>query len=330
MTERGSFAFGIVRPGSEPQLKAEASRRGLRLAFSRPGLLTFKDPSGAVSPTFGADLVHARVAGLSLGQFDAPEAIAEAAGDRAVVLHVFARVVGEERVDRAPIDAVTAALAQRLRAAPLNDGALVLDVAVHPGEPLFAGLHVHGPGRSRAPGGVPDVVVPERAPSRAYAKLVEALELMGEVMRPGEHAVELGSAPGGTTLAMLEAGVSVTAIDPAAMDPGVLSFVGPSDARARHLAIPAGAVVPSRLPAQVDWMVVDLNLAPPVALRYVARIVRARMPRRGAILTLKMNDQSAIDAIPDHLERVRGMGFTRLLARQLPANRSEITVLVRR
>ena len=125
----------------------------------------------------------------------------------------------------------------------------------------------------------------------------------------------------------LEAGVSVTAIDPAAMDPGVLSFVGPSGARARHLAIPAGAVVPSRLPAQVDWMVVDLNLAPPVALRYVARIVRARMPRRGAILTLKMNLPVYEKRLDEFVDFIRGFAPGPVIITQLAANRREVCVM---
>jgi 23S rRNA (cytidine2498-2'-O)-methyltransferase len=128
---------------------------------------------------------------------------------------------------------------------------------------------------------------------------------------------------------MLEAGVSVIGVDAADMDPFVLAFHGPGGARARHLKMPAGAVVPGKLPAPVDWLVSDLNLAPPVALRYVARIARSRPPRRGAILTLKMNDAAAVQAISEHLERIRGMGFRRLIARQLPANRSEITVVAR-
>jgi 23S rRNA (cytidine2498-2'-O)-methyltransferase len=248
-------------------------------------------------------------------------------------VHVFARPLPEDAPpDAAPARALEAELAERLgarRVETLAPGTLVLDVVVHPGEAPFAGLHRHGEGRSRAPGGTPEVQIPPLAPSRAYAKLREALELAGEAMRPGELAVELGSAPGGTTLAMLEQGTSVIGVDPGEMDPGVLAFTGPGGARVRHRKMPAGALAPAELPARIDWLVVDLNLAPPVALRYVARLLRARPPRRGALLTLKMNDAAALAAIPEHLAAVRAMGLPRVVARQLPANRSEITVIAR-
>lgn len=339
MTEQarppGAFAFAIGRPESVPRLKDEVVRAhpGLKLAFSRPGLVTFKDPAARVGPDFGVELVHARVAGVSLGLFDDVSALAASAPEGPLVLHVFPRAVpGEGPVDWMLAHAVRAELEPLLQPRlvdALTPGTLVLDVATEAGEPLLTGLHLHAEGRSRAPGGLPDVPMPARSPSRAYAKLLEALELAAEPMKKGELAVELGCAPGGTTLAMLEAGVSVIGVDPAEMDPGVLAFAGPLGARVRHLRMPVGAVVPGKLPAAIDWLVVDLNLAPPVALRYAARIVRARKPRRGAILTLKMNDAAAIEAIGLHVERVRALGFSRILARQLPANRSEITVIAR-
>ncbi len=329
-----AFAFAVVRPGAEGALKQEASARGLALAFSRPGLVTFKDPRSAITPDFGADLVHARVAGSSLGRFADAASIAEAVARAGPLgLHVFARPLPEDApLDAAAARTLEAELGERLgarRVEALTPGTLVLDVVAHAGEPPFAGLHRHGEGRSRAPGGTPQVHVPPLAPSRAYAKLREALELAGEVMRPGELAVELGSAPGGTTLAMLEQGVSVIGVDPGAMDPGVLAFTGPGGARARHRKMPAGALAPGELPGRIDWLVVDLNLAPPVALRYAARILRARPPRRGAVLTLKMNDTAALAAIPEHLATVRALGLPHVVARQLPANRSEITVIAR-
>ena len=329
-----AFAFAVVRPGAEAALKREAAARGLALAFSRPGLVTLKDPRGAVTPDFGADLVHARVAGSSLGRFADAASIADAVAHAGPLgLHVFARPLPEDTPpDAAPARLLEAELAARLgarRVDALAPGTLVLDVVVHAGESLFAGLHRHGEGRSRAPGGAPEVRVPPLAPSRAYAKLREALELAGEAMRPGELAVELGSAPGGITLAMLEEGVSVIGVDPGAMDPGVLAFTGPGGARVRHRKMPAGALAPGELPARIDWLVVDLNLAPPVALRYVARILRARPPRRGAVITLKMNDDAARAAIPEHLAAVQALGLPRIVARQLPANRSEITVIAR-
>lgn len=332
------FVFEIVRVGAEPLAKAEIARAfpHLRLAFSRPGLLTFKDPGGSLDESFGEGLVFPRVSGRSLGSADDAAGIAALVPEGTRALHVFPRTPVSEpaaaaalEAERARLDAaVRAAASERLGPpAPLATGDLVCDVAFAPGERHFVGAHRHAPGRWATPGGL--AVTPERpaAPSRAYRKLDEALAWSGLSMHPGEVALELGSAPGGMTLALLERGVRVVAVDSAAMSPEVLAHVGPGGARVEHLVVAAGGVRPEQLPPFLDWIVCDLNLAPPVALRYVARVVRARPPRRGVLVTLKLNDAAMVAQIPEHLERVRGMGLSDVRATQLPANRSEVTVL---
>lgn len=333
-----AFAFAVVRPGAEPLLKDEIKEKHpqLRFAFSRPGLLTYKDPRGEVTPEFGADLIFARVAGASLGVTRDVASI-EAALERVaspVRLHVFGRDVDAEGPSSASIARaaeVEAALRARLgervhRDARPERGDLVLDVVVHEDE-LVAGLHRHALGRWAIAGGRPRIDVPEGTPSRAYGKLEEALLFCDVEMRAGERAVELGSAPGGMTLAMLKKGVNVASVDPGAMDPGVLAFVGPGGARVEHLSIPVGALDPARLPKPVDWIVVDMNLAPPVSFRYTQRVIEARRPRRGVVLTLKLNDARARGTIGPLLERFRAMRFSRVHATQLPTNRTELTVI---
>lgn len=328
------FVFVVVRAGSEPLAKAEIARvhPDLRLSFSRPGLLTLKDPSGALGERFGAGLVFSRIAGLSLGLADGVDAIVAKVPDGKFVLQVVARAPSGESL----ADPVTAAVEEALRAqfgdrasaGPAKLGDRVLDVVVAPGEPSLVGLHVHAERRWPAPLSLLDVAPREGAPSRAHKKLDEALLWSGAVMHEREVALELGAAPGGMTLALLSRGVGVVAVDPAEMSPEVLAFTGPGGARADHKQVAAGAVRVEDLPA-LDWVVVDLNLAPPVALRYLARIVRARMPKHGAFITLKLNDAAMVAQIPEHLERIRGMGFPKLAATQLPSNRSEITVFAR-
>jgi hypothetical protein len=87
------FVFVLVRPGAEVLAKAELGRAhpSLRPSFSRPGLLTLKDPSGEVTEQFGADLVFARAAGLSLGIAADVPAIVERAPAGLFVLSVTGR-----------------------------------------------------------------------------------------------------------------------------------------------------------------------------------------------------------------------------------------------
>lgn len=332
------FVFEIVRVGSEALAKAELSAAfpHVRLAFSRPGLLTFKDPSRALDETFGAGLVFARVAGRSLGLSDGAVAVAARIPEGVSALHVFPRAPEPDAIGAAASIAACASLEAEVRAlagarlaasGALALGDRVIDVAVAGDEASFVGVHRHAPGRWTTPGGLVPVEDRPAAPSRAYRKLDEALAWSGLGMTAGEVALELGSAPGGMTLALLSRGVRVIAVDPAAMSAEVIAYVGPGGARAQHLQVAAGAVRVEALPDPLDWIVVDLNLAPPVALRYLSRVVRARPPRRGAIVTLKLNDAAMVAQIPEHLERVRGMGFGEVRATQLPANRMEIAVV---
>ncbi|MCZ7682132.1 MAG: hypothetical protein M5U28_26405 [Sandaracinaceae bacterium] len=186
------------------------------------------------------------------------------------------------------------------------------------GEPLLVGARVQREHGWRTPGGRVEVAIPEDAPSRAFAKLEEALAWSGLALHEGEAAVELGSAPGGAAYALARRGVHVLGIDPAAMSPRVLAYEGPGGARVHHLALAAGALRRHHAPSGASLLVCDANLAPPVALRTVASIASwLRGSLRAAILTLKMNDDRMIDAIPELLSRVRGLGLSPR-ATQLP------------
>lgn len=321
------FVFVVSNLASTPLAKAEVLERfpSARFAFSRPGLLTFRWADA--TPSFGEGLIFARVAGQSLGRAERlDEALALAPTEPGAV-HVL---------PRDPEDAPSVARARSLRAdlgprgarAP-REGEVVLDVVVAEGEPLFVGMHTHGPHRWSIAGGLPEVVVPPESPSRAFAKLEEALAWSGLSPRPGSHVVELGSAPGGATLACLRRGLHVTAFDPADMDPAVLAFEGPGGARVRFHQKPAGSVARDDLPREARLLVVDMNLAPPVALRYVQR-VRAMLPAlEAAILTVKLNDERMIAQASRWVELVRGMGLREVRATQLPSHRQEMVIVAR-
>lgn len=48
-------------------------------------------------------------------------------------------------------------------------------------------------------------------------KVLDGIDYVGAELRPGEHALEIGSSPGGATYALLEKGLSVEGIDPGEM-----------------------------------------------------------------------------------------------------------------
>lgn len=324
VTAMAEFFFCACQPGAERMLKSEVARvrPELHPAFGRPGLVTWKSPTPVALDEAPA-LVFARVSGRSLGRAtQAAEVIALARTVAATRLHVWHRL-GEPAPELA---AELLAAGDFQRGDRPDSGEVVLDVIAGSDEPWFVGAHRHGPTRSPIPGGLIQVAVPEDAPSRAFAKIEEALLWSGARPRPGQVAVEIGSAPGGASLALLRRGLAVVGIDPGAMMAPVAG-----DAAFTHLAMAVGAVRLEELPARADWLLLDVNLAPQVALHAVKRLVpRWRDSLTAAFLTLKLNEERFADEIPTFLERVRAMGFESLRATQLPSNRQEFLIYATR
>lgn len=321
------FVYVVCRPGSEALLKQELAATGqdLRLAFSKPGFLTFKGqaPFDVTSQVPG---VFVRSSGLALGPYGearVQEVIAFAqASSRRLRLAAFPMSTPcHAELDEDTLRKVEArAAALDLDRALPEPGDLVLDLAV--GEGDWLGVHLHAPDRSRYAGGLLPVALHPEAPSRAYLKIEEAIARFDLPMRRGQRVVELGSAPGGAAFALLSRGLQVVGVDPGEMDPRVACMPGFT-----RMQMPAGALDARTLPRPVDWFLADMNLAPQVSLRYCERVIGPlRRNLIGCVITLKLNDAAAVRAIPSLLDRVRSFGFE-VRATQLPSNGREMCVV---
>lgn len=332
-----TFLFATCNPGREAALKREVGRRfgdAVVPAFLRPGLVTWKSHREIADRELSPPPVYARIFGRSFGMAADPGALAALLEQAPPLpLWIFPRVFPENGYDEAQWRAFDEVRASLLAALPgkeepqsaIAPGDPVLDLIVgDPGEPVFAGIHRQEAGYPSHPGSIPRLVLREGVPSRAWLKMEQALAFLGLEDLSGWQVLELGCAPGGASLAMLERGARVIGVDTGAMDPAVLSHPG-----FHSLGISAGEVDVAQLPRQVDLLVSDMNLAPPVALRYIERLQR-RLRARVLILTLKINDAKMETAIPAFLERVsKLLPRHHCLATQLPANRQEITILAR-
>jgi 23S rRNA (cytidine2498-2'-O)-methyltransferase len=351
------FLFVICQTGAERALKDEVASRHpwLRFAFSRPGFVTFRHEEPRARGELPAfESVFARTWGLSLGRVAAPtvsgladelwrhlgrhlprERVAEFRN-----LHVWQRdraLPGDESFDpallapaRAAGDALLAA--QTAAVAPtlpvLNEtarpGELVLDcVLVEPLE-WWLGWHRADAVETRWPGGAPPLVAPKRMISRAYLKILEALLWSELPVGEGDHCVEIGCAPGGSCLALLERGCIVTGIDPAEMDPLVLA-----QPNFQHLRAKAKEVKRSVFRA-CRWLIMDANVAPNYTLDTIEAIVTApRVRPEGLVLTLKLTDPKLAANLPAFEQRIRTWGYKDIRMRQLTFNRQEVCAVVR-
>lgn len=345
-----SFLFCVCQTGAEGAVAEELAhiRPSLRRAFARPGLITFKDTAGEpVAPDLRLGAVFVRAFGASIGPAVDLAALVEAVKrfcpeGQAVRLHVWERDVsrpGEEPSGhqyglqaaeaRARIEAVWPETGRALLpGARAEAGDWVLDVIVAGEEPWWLGYHIHGPGHGPWPGGRIAVEMPPEAPSRAYRKLEEALIWSGAPVKAGDVAVEIGSSPGGASYALLRRGLEVHGIDPAKMAPVVLDFNKEKPGNHFiHLDRPMSMVQRSDLPQILNWVLLDVNLAPQVALITARRLAaRPRGALMGVLLTLKLDDWKAIKHIPRFLNSVSAMGMVEVKATQLPSNRMEVFV----
>lgn len=344
---RSEFIFAVCRAGSERAMKAQVAGRAGRMlspSFMRPQLITWKS-SRLLDASFALDTVFARVSGISLGMFDTDDALAaKVAGSfpgLTVQLHVFPRVAPEDGVPEGvwrQVDARREALLAALEAAGVRvsgaprprEGQFVVDVITgEPGEKVFLGAHVHGPGRHPLAGALPRIALPADAPSRAFLKMEQALVwagLDGPKALPGKTALELGCAPGGATLALLRRGMNVVGVDTADLDPRVVAEGEKRPGSLRHLRVAASDLLKEDLPRPVHVLVSDMNIAPPVMLRTIER-VQSRVRARVLILTLKLNDRRIEQQIPRFMKQIEIFAPFPVRATQLAANRAEFCVV---
>jgi 23S rRNA (cytidine2498-2'-O)-methyltransferase len=271
--------------------------------------------------------VFARVWGRSIGAASDPATAAlQLSPHGATRIHVFAREPVDD--DGVPGPAVDLAPWQALGlGGPAELGELVGDIIVGPpGEPAWLGVHRHDAFRLPHPGGAIPVDVPAEAPSRAYAKIEEAIAWAGLAVARGHVALEIGAAPGGAALALARRGVEVWAVDSGQLAPSALARP-----EIHHVAKKVGALRWEELPPRIDWLLVDVNLAPQVALHEVGRLMpRLKAALRGAVFTLKLNDWTFVAALPSLVERIRQMGLPDVRMRHLPSNRHEVCAVALR
>ncbi|QDU55576.1 SAM-dependent methyltransferase [Aeoliella mucimassa] len=351
------FVFFTCQPGAEQPLKAElaASQPEWRLAFSRPGFVSFKcgDNVGAIlasrQPTF------ARTLSISLGRVSNSSLTAAAhevwqiegvaalvASQESIVLQVWQRdslLPGENGFEPTltPLaeEVRQALLAAARESDALTDGHLidakvaptdsvVLDVVMVEPNEWYIGWHRALARHQRWPGGMLPIAAPDDMVSRAYLKMEEALKWSGLPAVRGDVWVELGCAPGGASQALLNRGFQVIGVDPAEVDELVAGNPRFVHMRKRSNEVRRVEYAPAK------WLAADLNVAPQYTLDAVEDVVaHPSTSIRGLVLTLKLADWSVAspELLTQYIERVRSWGFRDIRLRQLVHNRQELCLV---
>ena len=340
-----AFIFVICQNGAESACKNEIANNypQLRLAFSRPGFITFKVESGALSEKFFLKSTLARSYGWSLGHQTSDCSkdliqylLKQPDLSEAQHLHLWQRdsAIPGKRGFEPGETALVSELAKQIQtqlpadsSLPINRLAqpddLVLDVILVEPNQWWFGYHFATRPPLRWPGGVPLIDRDVDCISRAYLKLEEALLWSGIRIKMGDVCLEIGSAPGGSCQLLLEKGASVLAVDPADMEPEVLANENLTHFKCR------GRDVRKRDLKNIRWLFADLNVAPSYTLDTVEEIVANQhvVHLQGMLLTLKLADLKIVHEVPAMIERVKKMGFNLVRSRQLAFNRNEYCMM---
>ncbi|MCH2115399.1 MAG: hypothetical protein MK171_10890 [Pirellulales bacterium] len=352
------FLFASCQCGAEATLKQELARGSLklRLAFSRPGFVTFKLAGSSVPPE-QLQLVStfARSWGFCLGRVQGtlldglaeqvwswPAVDAFLKSEQIADLHVWQRDsrVQDEKALGPGLTCLALEAEQALRRAapssllrnmpcgprqPSRRNRWVLDVVLVERGEWWLGCHQTRRRHDCWPGGVVPLELPTHAVSRAYLKMQEALQWSALPLARGDLCADFGCAPGGTAQVLLEAGLRVIGVDPAEVDSRVARHPNFQHVRRRTRDLP------SKRLRGVRWLAADMNVTPSYTLDAVEEVVsRQTSSLRGLILTLKFTDWKLAESLPEYVDRVRGWGFRDVRTRQLASHRQEICLVALR
>ena len=183
------------------------------------------------------------------------------------------------------------------------------------------GMHRVSDVHSRYPGGLFPLELPTDAASRAFLKFEEGLRWADFPIGVGSRCVDVGSAPGGGSQALLARGAEVLGVDPAEMDPRVLANPNFTHLRGKVSQLKRKLFRKSR------WFITDMNVAPKYTLDALEELVaRDDIAARGLLFTLKFFEWNLADNIPEYISRIKSWGFNHVKARQLQFNRQEIMI----
>lgn len=322
------FLFALTNPGTEKALKREVEVTGLdwRLSYQRRGFVTFKADAPFTLDSLEAEVACARRLCLSLGKSATREEAIAKLGEVEVIHHARfqdRKMQGVHEGEPLP--------------RPRTGDVIGTVVELGEGE-FWSGIHRHRPFLSPDPAGDSGIVMTERSPSRAWLKLEEAARFFDLTFTGKDIVVELGCAPGGVVLALLDRGVPVIGVDPAKMADVVMAHAVPErDAVPAgkpwfyHCRKPAALTSKRDLGQGVTWFMSDMNQSPEVVLKECARFCKmAPGGIPGVLVTLKLTDPVQVEEKAGWFAALREMGFKTIRLQQLAVHHKELALLAMR
>jgi 23S rRNA (cytidine2498-2'-O)-methyltransferase len=326
------FIFALCNSGAEKALKLEVVSMGLpwRFSYQKKGFVAFKADAaiGAFTEiSCNEQIAFARRICLSLGKVPTAEAaehlIRQAVGTMPLIHRARYFDHKMEGIQSVP---------GKLMEQPEVGQCIGTVVELGPDE-FFAGVHIHSPDVSPYPAGDSGIVMPENSPSRAWLKLEEAVRFFNLSLTKRDVVAEVGCAPGGVVLALLERGIPVIGVDPAKMADVVTAYQIDDRYAAPagkpwfyHCRKPAALVGKKDLGQGVTWFMSDMNQSPEIIIKECIRFASMTPCIRNALMTLKLTDLSQVVDKNKWFEMLKSGGFKKMRLQSLSVNHRELAL----
>lgn len=157
-------------------------------------------------------------------------------------------------------------------------------ISVAPAPVPFEQRHLLSP----FPKGELPIASDKTAPSRAFAKLVEAERRFGRTIGAGETCIDLGASPGSWTYTAVSRGAHVTAVDRAPLREDLMRCP-----QVKFHQADAFSFVPTR---PVDWLICDVIAAPEHSANLLLEWVRKGWCRH-FVVTIKLRDAAGANVL---------------------------------
>lgn len=200
--------------------------------------------------------------------------------------------------------------------------ALVLSACVIP-EGIVLGLNGVANALTDWPGGRVRLSRPKGQISRSEFKLEELYRTTDLPLPASGTAIDLGASPGGWTRILRQRGLQVWAIDPADLDPRVVSDPG-----VHHIRTTAGRFL-AETQLEAGLIVNDMRMTVELSVSVMRGAMRRLKPEGMIIQTLKITPHGALRTVRNALSAL-SQDYEIIFARQLHHNRNEVTVVARR
>ncbi len=353
-----TFIYFLCQPGFEKALKLEITRAlpKFKFSFSQPGFATFRAPEE--NPGDLPALIFAQDAGRVVGkpQKTSWETLIEALQSHPLLLLLCPKpgedddyfeklhAIRDRLKARLPKTEIVTAGERRQHPYATPPTALILHAIDAPltedfgwnlGKPLFS-FTQRMPTRKFPQGGIWPLEK-DRYPARSYLKTQEAVERYDIPFKPGQVALEVGSAPGGSVTWLLEQGLSVMGVDAGKMVPAVMN-----NPLYRHFSVSLFDLGPNDLITKsappIDWILIDIHAPPAVTIKALRRCKDHLQEHKifdqlkGALITIKLNRPEAFQEIEDYRRTVFNAleKPEKIWVKQLSSNRKEVSIVALR